>query len=192
MERTMTVKETQTYYKEAEPQKLISNLPKLNDCEFNHNYILHHLEQLEIDPTLCSKCSTANKYFASPEPFVQDLYKKSCYWKQTENASCNMEITPYSNLIKPYYHMDNLGLQHLVNRLQGQVHIRRVFQFPEGNAKFNFIAKRSSLQALKTLHDKPNMAAEITYKLRADANNGILVKLSEFLKSPEVIDIGQE
>ena len=47
-------------YQEAEAQKLISNLPKLNECEFNHNYILHHLEQLEIDPTLCSKCSTAN------------------------------------------------------------------------------------------------------------------------------------
>ena len=62
-------------FQEAEPQKLITNLPKLNECEFDHNYILHHLEQLEIDPTLCSKCSTANKYLASPEPFVQDLYK---------------------------------------------------------------------------------------------------------------------
>ena len=88
-----------------------------------------------------------------------------------------MEITPYVNLNKPYYHMDNLGLQHLVNRRQGQVHIKRFFQFPKGNAEFNYIAKRSSLQALKTLHDKPNMAAEITYKLRADANNGILVRL---------------
>ena len=46
------------------------------------------------------------------------------------------------------------------------------------------------MQALKTLHDKPNMAAEITYKLRADANNGILVKLSEFLKLPEVKEVG--
>ena len=34
------------------------------------------------------------------------------------------------------------------------------------------------------------MAAEITYKLRADANNRILVKLSEFLKLPEVIEAG--
>ena len=101
-----------------------------------------------------------------------------------------MEIAPYSTLIKPYYHMDNLGLQHPTDRLQGQVYIRRVFQFPEGNAKFNYIARISSLQALKTLHDKPNMATEITYKLRADANNGILVKLSEYLKLPEVIEAG--
>ena len=34
------------------------------------------------------------------------------------------------------------------------------------------------------------MAAEITYKLRADANNGILVKLSDFIKLPEVIQEG--
>ena len=58
------------HYHNAEAQQIISNLPQLKDCEFDHNYILHHLEQLEIDPTLCSKCSTATKYFASPEPFV--------------------------------------------------------------------------------------------------------------------------
>ena len=57
-------------FQDAEAQQIISNLPQLKDCEFDHNYILHHLEQLEIDPTLCSKCSTATKYFASPEPFV--------------------------------------------------------------------------------------------------------------------------
>ena len=33
-------------YQEEDAQKLISNLPQLNDCEFDHNYILHHLEQL--------------------------------------------------------------------------------------------------------------------------------------------------
>ena len=63
----------------VEAQQIISNLPQLKDCEFDHNYILHHPEELEIDPTLCSMCSTATKYFASPEPFVQDLYRKSCY-----------------------------------------------------------------------------------------------------------------
>ena len=34
------------------------------------------------------------------------------------------------------------------------------------------------------------MAAEVTYKLRADVNNGVLVKLTEFLKLPEVIEAG--
>ena len=34
------------------------------------------------------------------------------------------------------------------------------------------------------------MAAEVTYKLRADVNNGVLVKLTEFLKLPEVIQAG--
>ena len=95
-----------------------------------------------------------------------------------------MDIPPYAALDKPYYHIDNLGLKLPPDRPQGQVHIKRVFQFPEGNAEFNYIAKRSSFQALKTLDDKPNMAAEITYKLRADVKNCILVKLSHFLKLP--------
>ena len=34
------------------------------------------------------------------------------------------------------------------------------------------------------------MAAEVTYKLREDVNNGILVKLSDFIKLPEVIKEG--
>ena len=114
-------------FQAADPQPIISNLPQLKDCEFDHNYILHHLEQLQIDPTLCSKCSTANKYFASPEPFVQDLYKKSCYWERIPGTSSNMDILPYTELSKPYYHMDNLGMKYPSNRPQGKVHIKRVF-----------------------------------------------------------------
>ena len=62
-------------FQSTDPQPVISNLPQVKDCEFNHAYILSHLEQFEIKSTLCSKCSIANKYFASPEPFVQDLCK---------------------------------------------------------------------------------------------------------------------
>ena len=88
-------------FQAADPQPIISNLPQLKDCEFDHNYILHHLEQLEIDRTLCSKFSIANKHFASPEPFVQDLYKKSCYWERTPRTSSDMNIPPYAELNKP-------------------------------------------------------------------------------------------
>ena len=48
----------------------------------------------------------------------------------------------------------------------------------------------SSLSALRTLMDKPAMAREVTYKLRADVTNGVLVKLSEFLQLPEVKQAG--
>ena len=42
------------------------------------------------------------------------------------------------------------------------------------------------MQALKTLQTKPHMAAEVTYKLRADVKNGVLVKLTDFLEMPKV------
>ena len=34
------------------------------------------------------------------------------------------------------------------------------------------------------------MAGEVTYKLRANVNNGVLLKLTDFLKLPEVIQAG--
>ena len=83
-------------YKSVEAQQVISNLPQIKDCEFNHAYILHHLEQLEIDPTLCSKCSVTNKYFASPEPFVQDLYKNHVIG----NRSLERKVLQTSSLIQ--------------------------------------------------------------------------------------------
>ena len=86
-----------------------------------------------------------------------------------------MDIEPYKNLTTPYYSMDNLGIKHPPNRPRGQVHISRVFQFPQGSRDFNHSAKMSSLQALRTLQDKPAMAKELTFKLRADVSNGVLM-----------------
>ena len=48
----------------------------------------------------------------------------------------------------------------------------------------------SSVAALKTLQDKPATAAEVTFKLRADINNGVLLKLTDFLQLPEVVEAG--
>ena len=120
-------------FQSTDPQPVISNLPQIKDYEFDHSYILNHLEQLEIDPTLCSKCSIANKYFASPEPFIQDLYKKSWHWQRVPRTSNTMDIKPYDDLVKPYYHLENIEVKHPENRPRGKVHIKRVFQFPEGS-----------------------------------------------------------
>ena len=101
-----------------------------------------------------------------------------------------MDIPPYNSLQTPYYYPQNLGIQHPPNRPRGQVHIKRVFKFPQGNKEFTYTAKMSSLSALRTLQDKPAMAKEVNYKLRADVTNGVLLKLTDFLQLPEVRKAG--
>ena len=79
-----------------------------------------------------------------------------------------MDIEPYNQLKTPYYYMENIHIQHPPSKPRGRVHNKRIFQFPQGTREFTHTAKMSSLSALKTLKDKPVMAAELTYKLRAD------------------------
>ena len=117
-------------------------------------------------------------------------YEKSYHWKQIPGVQSTTDIQSYKSLTKPQYHNENIGIQHPEDCLRAKVHIKRNFQFPDGSRELDHIAKRSFLHTLKTLHDKPHMAAEVTYKLRADVNNGVLVKLTEFLKLPEVIEAG--
>ena len=171
--------------------KITANLPDMKEGEFDHEYMAQHIENLQMDPTLCSNCSPAIKYFCAPEPVVQELFMKSCKWKQCQGTVLSMDIDPYKNLETPYYCPQHLGrLKHPENRPRGQIHIKRVFQFPQGNKEFIHSAKMSSLSALRTLQDKPYMAAEVTYKLRADVTNGVLLKLKDFLKLPEVHEAG--
>ena len=101
-----------------------------------------------------------------------------------------MDIEPYTKLTIPYYHMENISIQHPTTRPRGRIHINRVFQFPQGTREFVHTAKMSSLSALKTLQDKPDMVAELTYKLRADVTNGVLLKLTDFLELPDVKQAG--
>ena len=48
------------------------------------------------------------------------------------------------------------------------------------------IARISSISALRKLEGKPHMASEIAHKLSEDVDQGVLVKLSDFLELDEV------
>ena len=93
-------------------------LPIPNYHKSNHQHLAHHLTQLKMDPTLCSKGSPTTKYFSSPEPAAQELYKITCYWKQALGSPLSMDIKPYKNLQTTYYNTDNLGIQHESPSLQ--------------------------------------------------------------------------
>ena len=109
----------------ARPINIIQNLPYIKDCEFVHQDITQHMEQLQINPVLCSKCSPATKYFCSPEPVVQEPYKTSCHWKKAPESTLSVDIEPYKSLKNPCYHAESLGIQHPPNKRE-----LRVFKSP--------------------------------------------------------------
>ena len=89
-----------------------------------------------------------------------------------------MDIQPYADLTKPYHLIENIEIKHPDDQSRGKVHIKRVFIFQKEEESLTI----SALQA-KTSHTD-------TYKLGTDVNNRILVKLTDFLKLPSVIEAG--
>ena len=60
------------------------------------------LNNYKMDPTLYSNCSPAIKYFCSPEPVVQEPYKKKLSLEQSPGAILSMDVKPYNQLPTPY------------------------------------------------------------------------------------------
>jgi len=88
-------------YQSTNFMPVISNIHQVKDSEFGHTYISSNLEQLEIYSTFCSKCSIANRYFAYPQPFVQDRYKRSYHLQIFPEDSTPMDIQLYANFTEP-------------------------------------------------------------------------------------------
>ena len=130
----------------ARPINIIQNLPYIKDCGFDHQYITQHMEQLQINPALCSKCSPATKYFCSPEPVVQEPYKKSGHWKKAPESTLSMDIESYKSFKNPCYHAESLGIQHPPNKLELQVFKSPNFGFKDTSSLA--VASRNKMQDL--------------------------------------------
>ena len=83
--------------------------------------VTQNMEQLQVNPALCSKCLPATKSFCSPEPVVPEPYKKSGHWKKVPESTLSMDIESYKSLKNPCYHAESLGIQHPPNKLELQV-----------------------------------------------------------------------
>ena len=143
-----------------------------------------------LNPTLCSNCCPATKYFQTPEPYIQKLYDETVKWKLREGASPSIDIPPYKGLKDPVYVPGNIRVRHPPNRPRGHIILKRQMTELSGVKEFCHTARLSSLSALKTLQHKPETARELTFKLHEDVDNGVLVSLEDFLKLPEVKESG--
>ena len=63
----------------------------------------------------------------------------------------------------------------------GKIHLVREVSEVKERSSFMQAARVSSLSALKRLANKPYMSQEIAFKLSEDVNQGVLVKLQDFL-----------
>ena len=77
------------------PMEVVHDLPDMKQLKFDHQYMYEHLEQHSLNPTLCTNCYPASKYFRSPEPFIQKLYEDNVKWKLMPHASLTIDIPPY-------------------------------------------------------------------------------------------------
>ena len=168
----------------------IHQIPDIKNFEFSHEYILEHLETYLLNPTLCTNCCPATKYFQSPEPYIQQLYDDTVKWKLRDGAILSVDVPPYTGLKDPVYAPGNIKVRHPPSRPRGHIILKRQMTELSGVKEFCHTARLSSLAALKTLQHKPETARELTFKLHEDVNNGVLVSLEDFLKLPEVRESG--
>ena len=77
----------------TQPMQIIANLPNMKEGEFNHEYMAQHSEQLQMDLTLCLKCSPATKYFCSPRTLQEKL---------------PLETEPRANIIQTHKNLQHI------------------------------------------------------------------------------------
>ena len=169
---------------------IISNLEVTHDLEFDSFYIENMIEKFSLTPILCSKCSDLTQHLMDPEFYTNELYVKNARWVRNKDAVCTMDIPPYNELTLPIYDIANIKVRHPANRIMGKIHLVREVSEVKQRSTFMQAARISSLSALKKLADKPFMSKEIGFKLSEDVNQGVLVKLKDFLQLEEVKKLG--
>ena len=97
-----------------------------------------------------------------------------------------MDMSPYKELTIPIYDIRNVNISHPAERPRGKIHLCRESSDIIKKDHFVRTACISSLSALTRLKNKPFMCSELAHKLAEDVNQGVLVKLEDYLKLPEV------
>ena len=166
--------------------QLISNLEVVKDLEFSHEHINDMVERFALNPIQCNSCNDLSKVFMNPEYHYNELYVRNARWVLNKNSILSMDVEPYKSLKIPLFDIRNINFKHSKTRPRGKIHIRR--EISDVKDKFPFVqaARTSSTYVLKKLVGKPAISKEIAFKLSEDIDQGILLKLDDFLKLDEV------
>ena len=89
---------------EIKAMDIMSNLTKIKDLDFDHCYILEHVNELGLQPTLCNHYCPLSKYFCTPEMYINDLYKWNSSFEFIEDFFKTINILPYKKLKALFCH----------------------------------------------------------------------------------------
>ena len=165
---------------------LVSNLEVVKDLEFSHEHINEMVEKFALNPIQCNTCNDLSKVFMNPEYHYNELYVKNAKWVLNKNSILSMDVEPYKSLTIPLYDMRNINFKHTKSRPRGKIHVKREISDVEDKSSFVQAARTSSTYVLKRLVGKPAISKEIAFKLSEDIDQGILLKLEDFLNLDEV------
>ena len=175
---------------DLKPMEVISNLEVVRDLEFNHQYINDQIEKFAITPILCNNCNDLSRHFLDPAFYTNELYVKNSKWILNADSKLTMDLSPYNELTIPIFDIRNINILHPDDRPRGKIHLCREASTIIKKQHFVKQARISLLSALSRLKDKPFMCLEIAHKLAEDVDQGVLMKLDDYLELPEVRKLG--
>ena len=122
-----------------------------------------------------------------PRSNYDTLAEKSIKW--VKNPKSVME-NPFPSLKTPYWEPANVSISHPDSRPRGSIQVFRIYQNIDNEESFKSIARHATSSVLRNLKNRPLAVEELSYKIKQDVDNNLLVPLDEFLKRPEVIAQG--
>ena len=101
-----------------------------------------------------------------------------------------MDLPPYNELTVPIFDIRNISISHPDDSPRGKIHLCREASDIIRKDHFVKTARISLLSALSRLKNKPFMCQELAHKLAEDIDQGVLMKLDDYLELPEVKNLG--
>ena len=132
------------------------------DVAFSHEFIANEVEKFRLLVDSCLKCSPFIKHFTDPRAVNDTIASQGVKWIRSPGSIMK---NPYPHLKLPITDPSMTKYKPAPTRLKGFIQVTRQARRIDDHGEFIEIAKRSSVNLLKSLVRKPLITQEIGYKI---------------------------